>query len=61
MTKTYTLTAAEAKQYDSSDDRDVHELRASLRARFGRVSGGDVPTTEVRHPDGYVIEHYTAE
>ena len=57
---TYTLTTAEAAQYDSGDDRDLATLTASLRTRFGSPSGGRPVTTEVRHPDDYVIEGYTA-
>lgn len=59
MTKTYTLTAAEASLYDSNDDEKTSRLMADLRKRFGRVAGGSPVETEVRHPDGFVVEHYT--
>ena len=58
--KTYTLTAAETAMYDSDDDRQIHQLRASLQQRFGRVAGGSPVETEVRHPDGFVVEQYTS-
>jgi len=61
MKTTYTLTHSEAAQYDSDDDTQIDALRASLRTRFGRVSGGDPVTTEVRHPDGFTVEAYTQD
>lgn len=59
MGKTYTLTAAEAARYDSNNDATVAALTADLRKRFGRPAGGAPIETEVRHPDGFVIEQYT--
>ena len=56
---TYTLTAAEAAIYDSANDSEIAALMADLRRRYGRVAGGLPVTTEVRHPDGYVVEQYT--
>ena len=58
-TKTYTLTAAEAAVYDSSDDEKTSRLMTDLRERFGHIAGGAAVQTEVRHPDGFVIEQYT--
>jgi hypothetical protein len=60
MPKTYTLTAAEAAIYDGNDDAKTHALMADLRKRFGRIAGGAPVQTEVRHPDGFVVEQYTA-
>lgn len=57
---TYTLTTAEAQDYDSDDDQIVFLLMRSLRNRFGQISGGRKVTTEVLHPDGFVVEQYTA-
>jgi len=59
MTETYTLTAAEAAMYDSQDDEQTSRLMTDLRARFGRIAGGAPVQTEVRHPDGFVVEQYT--
>ena len=59
MSTTYTLTAAEAASYDSDDHERMSKLRRSLRARFGRVAGGEPVSTEVCHPDGYVVEAYS--
>lgn len=53
---TYTLTSSEAALYDSTDDRDVHKLRDSLRERFGPYDPGGA--VEVNHPDGFVIDVY---
>ena len=58
--KTYTLTTAETVVYDADDDDRLQQLRASLRERFGAVAGGLPVTTEVRHPDGFVVEQYHA-
>ena len=58
MTKTYTLTAAEAAMYDSNDEQ-TSRLMADLRKRFGRIAGGAPVETEVQHPDGFVVEQYT--
>ena len=61
MTETYTLTAAEAAMYDSQDDEQTSRLMTDLRARFGRIAGGAPVQTEVRHPDGFVVEQYTRD
>ena len=59
MSKTYTLTAAEAAIYDGNDEPKTHALIADLCQRFGRIAGGSPVETEVRHPDGFVVEQYT--
>lgn len=56
----YTLTTAEAASYDSEDDRKIHALMRDLRSRFGEIAGGRTVTTEVTHPDGFVVEHFTS-
>jgi hypothetical protein len=53
--KTYTLTAAEVARYDSGDDEINSRLSAELLNRFGPLAAGEPVTTEVVHPDGYVI------
>ena len=58
MTKTYTLTTAEASMYDSNDEQTIR-LMTDLRKRFGRIAGGAAVETEVQHPDGFVVEQYT--
>lgn len=58
MSKTYTLTAKEAALYDG-DDEQSDKLLHGLRERFGEIAGGRPVTTEVRHPDGFVVEQYT--
>lgn len=55
---TYTLTPDETAAYDSEDAGRLDELRRSLRERFGAVAGGRQHTTEVVHPDGFVVECY---
>lgn len=54
--KTYELTAAEASRYDADDAQISNELRA----RFGRLAAGEPVTTEVVHPDGYVVSAHTS-
>ena len=55
---TYTLSVLEVALYEG-DDEQTNRLMADLRKRFGRVAGGSPVETEVRHPDGYVVEQYT--
>lgn len=57
--KTYTLTKAETRIYDSSNDEKTSGLMADLRKRFGRVAAGEPVETEVRHPDGFVVSAHT--
>jgi len=56
---TYRLTSQEARQYDDGGEQTDH-LMADLRSRFGRLAAGEPVTTEVRHPDGYIVGAYTA-
>ena len=58
MTKTYTLTTAEAAIYDSNDGEKTNSLMSDLRKRFGSIAGGSPVKTEVRHPDGFVVAQY---
>lgn len=57
MQQTYTLTADEARIYDSRDDRAWKELFDSLRERFGEV-GHNSNVTEVYHPDGHIVGQF---
>lgn len=50
----YTLTADEAARYDSRDDRESSALMRELAERFGR----DTVTTEVYHPEDFVVGVY---
>jgi hypothetical protein len=55
---TYTLTAAEAKQYDDGDAESACLMR-KLVTRFGPFSAGEPVAVEVRHPDGFVVSAHT--
>jgi hypothetical protein len=60
MQQTYTLTADEARIYDSRDDRAAKELFRSLRERFGEVGSHNSNVTEVYHPDGHIVGQFSA-
>lgn len=58
--KTYILTDAEVRAWDSGDAQATNGLMADLRMRFGRFAAevGEVET-EVQHPDGYTVSSHT--
>ena len=57
--QTITLTPEQAARYDSDDESISSALLAELRPTYGRSAAGEAVETEIRHPDGYIIECYT--
>ena len=56
--KVYILNETETELYDSGK---LRILLLDLCKRFGRATNRKVGTTEVRHPDGLVIQWYTED